>query len=237
MTINVASLQRLNYVESIGLICFESGSLTVVTIWEWQAEGCKANATCQAAKTMKYKGCMHNWQRLQLAVSEYTSPVSKPSNHPTNQFTHKIHSLPKWASDELTAWLKKSTSQRTTKYLNFWSYVLHLRCKVDIRTRHISLLLSTQCIQGVHELLHSSVEICNQDLAVNIYDCLRLMECLWLWRDDDQKIHFQFQNIKPRGAEFQYIRNWSQTNIRYLPVSCSQDRFLIICSSLNQSFI
>lgn len=215
MTINVASLQRLNYVECIGLIFKNQDH------WQWLQSG---SGKPRVARQMPHAKLLKQWNtkdactidKLQLAVSEYTSPVSKPSNHPTNQFTtHKIHSLPKWASDELTAWLKKSTSQRTTKYLNFWSYVLHPRCKVDIRTRHISLLLSTQCIQGVHELLHSSMEICNQDLAVNIYDCLRLMECLWLWRDDDQKIHFQFQNIKPRSAEFQYIRNWSQTKTRY----------------------
>lgn len=182
MTINVASLQRLNYVECIGLI-FKN-----LDHWQWLQSG---SGKPRVARQMPHAKLLKKWNtkdactidKLQLAVSEYTSPVSKPSNHPTNQFTtHKIHSLPKWASDELTAWLKKSTSQRTTKYLNFWSYVLHLRCKVDIRTRHISLLLSTQCIQGVHELLHSSMEICNQDLAVNIYDCLRLTSMLMVMK-------------------------------------------------------
>lgn len=168
------------------------------------------------------------------------------SNHPTNQFTtHKIHSLPKWASDELTAWLKKSTSQRTTKYLNFWSYVLHLRCKVDIRTRHISLLLSTQCIQGVHELLHSSMEICNQDLAVNIYDCLRLTSMLMVMKRWWPENSLPISEYQTKECWISIYSKLVTNKHTVLPVCCSQDRFFIIkhrapfaiCSSLNQSFI
>ena len=170
MTINVASLQRLNYVECIGLI-FKN-----LDHWQWLQSG---SGKPRVARQMPHAKLLKQWNtkdactidKLQLAVSEYTSPVSKPSNHPTNQFTtHKINSLPKWASDELTAWLKKINlpTNHQVPTLLILLYVLHLRCKVDIRTRHISLLLSTQCIQGVHELLHSSMEICNQDLEENI---------------------------------------------------------------------
>lgn len=110
---------------------------------EVASRGLQGKCQCQAAKTMKYKGCMHNWQRLQLAVSEYASPANKPSNHPTNQFTtHKIHSLPKWA-DCLTKKINLPTNHQVPK-------LLILRPTPTLQGRHSNKAHQSSSVHAVH---------------------------------------------------------------------------------------
>lgn len=235
MTINVASLQRLNYVESIGLIC--------LNLDHWQRLQSRSGRR-RVARQMPHAKLQKQWNtrgasttdkdynlrcRSILHQSTNQATTQQTSSRNANSLTTKVD---KWWTDCLTKKINLPTNHQVPKLL-----ILHLRCKVGIQTRHIILLLSAQCIQGVHESL-SSMEICRtfKNFFTTVYG---------LWNaygyEETRKFTSNFR-ISNQG-----VLNWSLFEIGHkqnystsLLLSGSLDHFIghhLHRSSLNQAVI
>lgn len=142
MTINVASLQRLNYVECIGLI-FKN-----LDHWQWLQSG---SGKPRVARQMPHAKLLKQWNtkdactidKLQLAVSEYTSPVqppNKPVHDTQNSLTTKVG---KWWTDSLTKKINLPTNHQVPK-------LLILRPTPTLQGRHSNKAHQSSSVHAVH---------------------------------------------------------------------------------------